>query len=679
MKRSRPAATAAGRVSYAFFRRAGKNIVLPEKYIDFTRAGVYNMHIGKFFTGKRENMKKRKDCVFGLHFDFHAAIGQKSIGENYDEETWTKTLDEVKPDYIQADTKGHPGVSSYPTKAGNPAPEIKCDILKNLRRLTRERGILLYAHHSGIWDKTAVMRHPDWGIVHEDGSQTGETHLFSDYAEKLFIPQLKELAEYGLDGAWVDGDCWSVVRDRGESLARFAAETGNTDAESREYADFLRARFLQYADDYAKAVHAVCPDFEIASNWMYTSFCPEEPTADTDFISGDLLPADSVAAARFEARLVSNQNKPWDLMAWGFNIQNGFYVEKSAPQLKQEAAAILMQGGGVQIYNVQNIGKVSVRAIPRLKEVAEFVRARGELVGKRPFNKTGWLYSTAGFRRDKRMIYNNNGDERAYSNAGDLLAVADTRLNFDGGFTHWFKEHLDEYENIVVHNFGEIEEDLKKSLLEWTARGGRLFLAGTYAVQAFAEELSLPTRREKGVFYLLHGVDSCGLDGGYLREEKGSGSLYFDYHCERENIPAYFVTDYEKGRIGGLFFDIGKDYRDNHSHVMKKFMSAVLEDVGFVRELAFAAPYPVDVGVQKGDNALYINLLNLNGAHANEKVRSFDEIPPVDNVSGEYVCPRPKNVRLLVDEGGLTWNYTDGRLRFTIDKLLIHNALKLEY
>ena len=67
---------------------------------------------------------KRKDCFFGLHFDFHANAETPDIGADFDESTVERIAREVKPDFIQCDTKGHPGFSSYPTKKGNPAPHI---------------------------------------------------------------------------------------------------------------------------------------------------------------------------------------------------------------------------------------------------------------------------------------------------------------------------------------------------------------------------------------------------------------------------------------------------------------------------------------------------------------------------------------------------------------------------
>ena len=73
---------------------------------------------------------KRKDSYFGLHFDFHANEETRDIGAEFDGAVLERILREVKPDFIQCDTKGHPGYSSYPTKVGTPAPGLRRDILR---------------------------------------------------------------------------------------------------------------------------------------------------------------------------------------------------------------------------------------------------------------------------------------------------------------------------------------------------------------------------------------------------------------------------------------------------------------------------------------------------------------------------------------------------------------------
>ncbi len=89
--------------------------------------------------------KKRKDCFLGIHFDFHAMPGEE-VPAIYCPELYGAMLDAVHPDYIQCDTKGHPGLSSYPTKVGNRA-KIKdgIDILRMMRDATAK------TRHSALW------------------------------------------------------------------------------------------------------------------------------------------------------------------------------------------------------------------------------------------------------------------------------------------------------------------------------------------------------------------------------------------------------------------------------------------------------------------------------------------------------------------------------------------------
>ena len=156
---------------------------------------------------------KRRDCAFGIHFDFHA-MPEDTVPEIWKPQYYAKMLDAVKPDFVQCDTKGHEGLSSYPTAVGTQA-NIKIDILAMMREETAKRDIALYGHHSGIYDRKAVADHPDWAVVDADGSVSCDyISVFSPFADELLLPQLRELAGiYKLDGAWIDGECWATQVD----------------------------------------------------------------------------------------------------------------------------------------------------------------------------------------------------------------------------------------------------------------------------------------------------------------------------------------------------------------------------------------------------------------------------------------------------------------------------------
>ena len=112
---------------------------------------------------------KRADSFFGLHFDFHATDKDNKIGETMTEELVDSMLTIIKPDYIQVDCKGHPGISSYPTKVGNPAPGFVKDPYPIWRKATSKHGVGLFVHYSGVIDQEAVKKHPDWAAHDQDG------------------------------------------------------------------------------------------------------------------------------------------------------------------------------------------------------------------------------------------------------------------------------------------------------------------------------------------------------------------------------------------------------------------------------------------------------------------------------------------------------------------------------
>ncbi|MCA1902001.1 MAG: hypothetical protein LDL53_07255, partial [Candidatus Hydrogenedens sp.] len=97
-----------------------------------------------------------EDAFFGIHFDLHPNANDKELGREVDAEQIRSFLEKVKPDYVQYDCKGHPGYTGYPTKVGSPSPGIVNDALRVWRNVTKEMGIPLSIHYSGVWDTRAI-------------------------------------------------------------------------------------------------------------------------------------------------------------------------------------------------------------------------------------------------------------------------------------------------------------------------------------------------------------------------------------------------------------------------------------------------------------------------------------------------------------------------------------------
>ena len=56
--------------------------------------------------------RKRSESFLGVHFDFHADHDCIEVGKNVTRKMIADILDQVRPDYVQCDCKGHPGCST---------------------------------------------------------------------------------------------------------------------------------------------------------------------------------------------------------------------------------------------------------------------------------------------------------------------------------------------------------------------------------------------------------------------------------------------------------------------------------------------------------------------------------------------------------------------------------------
>lgn len=651
---------------------------------------------------------KRKDCFFGLHFDFHANAETPDIGADFDESTVERIAREVKPDFIQCDTKGHPGFSSYPTKKGNPAPHICADILSGWRRATKKHGILLFAHYSGIWDKKAVQDHPEWAAVSADGKITDRASVFGDYAEKLLIPQLKELAlEYGLDGAWVDGECWAQVLDYGKKAeTAWISKTGtlppkNGDALYPEFLDFQRQAFFAYVKNYIGEVKKAAPEFEITSNWLNTAWAPDDICI-TDYISGDLSPTNSVDSARFDGRIMQSFGRNWDIMSWG--ISYPVHYVKSAVQLCQEAAVILSLGGGFQIYNMQSPQKVVMDewAIPVWAEVAGFCRARQPYCqGARPLPDVGILYSPEAyyaenfslFCRDNGYNLELNGFLTAVCDQGYSVSVIHAQRLLKG------QVDLAAYKTVVISNFTALEQGIKEMLLDFTRAGGNLVLCGKNATEYFAEDLCLQMQWDPPQPVIIaHGPGyATELRVPYVKishAREWESAVYVrecdikgDLTCSnppptivprKEQSMVSAVKKYGKGNVCVITPNIGRVYLENRPFELRMFLSDCLKNIKLGKVKSNAGG-KADVLLTCSAGREFIHVINLQGEHRSETVKTFTDIPPVCGVEIEYMCAvAPRKVLSVLSGNKIKFAYKNGILTFKTD-VKIHSVFEIVY
>ena len=588
---------------------------------------------------------RRDQSFLGIHFDFHAGAADKNIGANTTPEMVGTILDMVHPDYIQVDCKGHPGYSSYPTEVGNPAPGLVTDPLAVWRKVTADRGVGLYMHYSGVWDARAVELNPGWAVKDPNGNpSTTITSVFGPYVDKLLIPQLKELAgKYGVDGMWVDGECWATALDYGEKAVKlFKEETGLDAPRSAnepgwfEWKQFNREAFRKYLRHYIAAVRSEYPDFQICSNWAYTHHMSEPVSAPVDFLSGDYSSTNSLNSARVAARYLAWQGVPWDLMAWSFALTDGGHLQKPSVQLIREAAVTLSQGGGFQAYYTQNRdGSLNLDKLKSMADVAVFARARQPYCQHSvSVPQVAVLVSTYDYQhRNDALFPNTTGGA-----AGILNCLLESQYSVDLLGEASLEPDMSRFPLIVIPECETLSEVFRDDLLEYVRSGGSILVVGKAMTEFFskASDVSL-----KGSEWF-----SAGL---------GSGRIGF--------IPEEIAGNYESGK--------GSDgIRARVNMLVNELFPEPMVEVA-------SSPY-VDVSLRTLNGKLQVHLVNTSGDHRNAPI--IETIDPVQKLEVTVRCPeKPSKIVCQPDGKELKFKYKNGKAIFKIPSLEIYDIVELSF
>lgn len=638
---------------------------------------------------------KRSESFLGIHFDLHVRDDCTEIGKTVTRKMVQEIIDLVHPDYIQCDCKGHRGLTSFPSKLGNAAPGFVRDQLKIWREVTAENGVALFMHYSGVYDAEALKLHPSWGRITADGKCDKKiTSVFGPYVDKLLIPQFKELSDdYGVDGIWCDGECWATEPDWSPKVIKaFREKTGIRNVPKKpedphyfEFMEFCREGFRTYLKHYVTEMHKHNPDFQIASNWAFTSMMPEPVTIDVDYISGDYSPQDSVNTARLEARALPRQGKPWDLMAWSFGGKSR--CTKSAVQLQQEAAVTLAAGGGFQAYFKQKKdcsifdGQMNIMA-----EVAKFCRARQAVCHHaEAVPQVGLILSGKAFYRKIPKLFS-PWSGQFVEMQGTLQGLLDSQHSVELLMEHHLTGRMHEYPLLIVPEWEYLSPAFKRQLREYVSSGGNVLLIGPKSAAMFKKELCVRFvgEAEENQRYLEHDGTMGGLETlvqrvALERGAKAFGGLYPLAEPKGDYEIAASIARYGKGRIAATYFNFGESYAKGSTATARKFLDALVRELFPNPMVEVTGSRYVDVAVNRKDGKLAINLVNTAGPHHDHNIHAFDEIPPVGPLSVSIRLPRrPKKITRHPAGTAMRFEFSKGVVTLKVPRLEIHDIIVVE-
>jgi hypothetical protein len=593
-------------------------------------------------------------------------------------------LKRVRPDYVQYDCKGHVGYLGYPSKVGTSAPGIVKDSLEIWRRVTERHGVALYIHFSGAWDSLAVAQHPEWALVRADGKRDDRVaSTFGPYVDRLMIPQLREAAEkYDLDGAWVDGECWAVRPDYSEAAARAWGRPlpkGPEETGWLEFLDFQREQFRKYVRHYVEELHRARPGFQIASNWLYSTYVPERPELPVDFLSGDYLGNASVSAARLEARYLGAAGQPWDLMAWGFQRPANPKLDhshKPAVQLQQEASVVLAQGGGFQIYyQPTRAGWLDERHVGVMGKVAEFCRARQALAHRsETVLQIGLLFSRHSLYRTANKMFGGWG-QAVDPARGMLDALLENHYSVDVIPDWKLAEVAGRYPLLVVPDWPDVGPEVRELALK-----GKVLVVGAENAALFADALGVKAiGKASDQHTFITGDEVFGTARGRWLDVEPAGARVLEYR-----YPTYDARQDGKvaatlhGNVAAIYGPVGALFAAAHAPAMRHFVRRVVEQL-FQPAVRLEGPPTVEVALRRKDGSLVVHLVNCTGMQVAGDYAAVDYIPSVGPLRlSVRTARRPRRVTFEPEGRVLAGEWKDGAWSGTAPRLEIHGMVKLE-
>lgn len=629
--------------------------------------------------------KKRSESYFGLHFDLHPNEKDTALGRDVTPEMVGALLDAAKPDFVQYDSKGHPGWLGWPSQVGPSAPGIVKDSLAVWRAETARRGVALYIHFSGVWDSEAVRRHPEWARVPPDGKkEERQTSTFGPYADQLMIPQLREAAtKYDLDGAWVDGECWATNPDYcEEALKRFGkpAPRSAKDPYWLEWLEFNREQFRRYVRHYVEELHRSNPKFQVASNWLYSTMVPEEPTLPVDFLSGDYLGNASISTARLEARYMGQTGKPWDLMAWGFQQAGSNaigHVHKPAVQLKQEASVVLAQSGGFQIYYVPSrAGYFEQSHVKTMAEVGRFCRGVQQVSqATETVPQIGVVFSKETLYRTSNKLFGGWGKASDPARGWlDLLIACQWSVDV---LPDWKLARVAaQYPLIVLPDWAEPGAEVVRVLMEYARGGGKLVVSGAKNAGLLAEAMGVKLKGEpmdQPAF--LRGEVMGNVKGVWQEIDPGTAKVLAERYPvldSRSGGQAAAVSAaVGKGEVVLVPGPVGVVYAATHAAAVRDFGRALVAP-RFAPLVKVSAPPTVEVVLRRKKGRLLVHLLNATAMQVAGDFATVDFVPPVGPVRLNFGKRKPGAVDLVPDGRALQPRVVEGEWTVEIPRVEVH-------
>jgi hypothetical protein len=251
---------------------------------------------------------------------------------------------------------------------------------------------------------------------------------------------------------------------------------------------------------------------------------------------------------------------------------------------------------------------------------------------------------------------------------------------------HHLTERINEYPLVIIPECKYLTDEFKSVLLKYVNNGGNLLVAGPDAAAMFEDQLNVKLTDSASVLTksiawngLMAGINSLFRSFVPGKSAETFGSIYDVADFRFPSKPAATITSYGKGKIAGVYFNIGKNYLRMTNPVYRDFINSLVKKLFPDQKVVVSGSENVAITVNHVDNKLAINLINMSGPHANTDVSRYDNIPSIGPLTiNAKLDKQPVKVMLQPENIPLKYSFSNGELKTTVEKVDIHSIVVIE-
>ncbi len=649
-----------------------------------------------------------------VHLDFHTSEKIADVGSKFTKEQFQAALKAGHVNSITVFSKCHHGYSFHPSEANEMHPGISFDLLKAQIEAAHEIGVKTPVYISAGLDEKMARRHPDWLVRNKDESTTwvksfaeAGYHKFcmaSPYLEYL-CKQIEEVCQrYDADGIFLDivgvqpCYCQNCIRER--------IELGVDPYDDAEVVKHAEAVYARYAKATRAAADKYKPGIPLFQNGGHIRQGRRDIAGYNTHLEVESLPTGEWGYDHFPmaARYCQGLGMEFLGMTGKFHTAWGEFGGFKHPNaLRYEAALSVANGAKCSIGD-------------QLNPSGEMDMVTYELIGaayKEIEEKEPWLDGVESVA-DVAVLSIEAYEGSFGTGQSGKIGVGDSgvvRMLLEGKYLFDYVDmdsDLSKYKVLVLPDQIILDPVLLNKIRTFCDGGGKVLASGTSGLGKAGGRFELDLGAEyigDGEFnpcYVRPVSNIRGMgDTGYVvydraalikcigkehaKIEKPYFNRAWDHFCSHRHSPnseEYYGAGVTEGNDGiYISWRIFDDYATNGSISSKHIVHFAIDTLlGKNKTLSTNLPAQGIVTLMKQGDRYVNHLLYASPVRRGMDIEIIEDIIPIYNVDVSILMDRkPAKVYLAPEMKEIDFNYSNGKLSYTVPKLENHQMVVIEF